>query len=377
MVPGADGGRFRGRLLQLQRLHYNRPPMPMHALDPAKYDLYTGLVEFSKEEQKESYAFFLEHKYPIFAEVRDEDVWYSAYAKNGKVYMIVLNRYETEQMVTIPLESDGGVVSVDGFTASRIYGGTETLSGNRTLNLTLEGSGAYVYEITPDEAVDFSVLKTTLADAAWAGQAIRDMEALGIVTGTSPSSFMPGKAILQGDFAAWLGAAMQTNVTAQSPDSEMTRQEMLDMCRAAFVAYGTDTSVMTSIQAELTNQIAAGHIAESGAVTCAEAAFVLQLVYTRKDVADTGFGVYNGETRLWTYTPGTFTIRYWGEMENAAVLAGLYREDQDGTPELITVFEPEKTQEGWSITLPEGTLIFKAFLWEANLRPYCQNILLK
>ncbi|MBQ7032680.1 MAG: S-layer homology domain-containing protein [Clostridia bacterium] len=351
------------------------PPTAMHQLDPAQYDLYTGLGEFAKEELGESYAFFLEHKYPVFAEGRGENVWYSAYVKNGKIYMIVLNRHETEQTVSIPLESDGGCISVGAFTGRRVYGGTENLSGNSALNLTLEGSGAYVYEITPAETMDFSMLKGTqfhdIADAAWAGQAIRDMEALGIVTGTAPSSFMPGKFITQKEFANWLAAAVPTDSEIQARESEMTRQEMLDMCITALSAYGASPQVLSLVETALEEQLAAGTISSGGSVSRVEAAYVLSVIYEQKDMEDSGFGLYDGETRLWKYTPGTFTLHMPEGLENPIVLVGVYSETLHGTPELVVLPDIEETEDGWRVTLPEGDFRFRAFLWNERLSPHC------
>ncbi|MBQ7032679.1 MAG: S-layer homology domain-containing protein [Clostridia bacterium] len=170
--------------------------------------LHEGLTEFAKEEMGESYAYFLEHKYPTFTEVRNNDEWHSAWVKDGAVYMVVLNRFEEQKAVSIPLTSDNGAVKIGAFIAQRIYGGTETLSGDGTLSITLEPSAAYVYKITPSAAVDFSSLKTTkfhdLDTHSWAAQEIRDMEALGLIRGTSESSFMPGRNITRAEFAEFL-----------------------------------------------------------------------------------------------------------------------------------------------------------------------------
>ncbi len=351
------------------------PPTPMHALDPAKYDLYTGLVEFAKEEQKESYAFFLEHKYPVFAEVRDEDVWYSAYVKEGKVYMIVLNRYETEKTVDIPLESDGEVVSVGAYTAKGIYGGTETLSGSGILHLTLAGSGAHVYEITPTAAVDFSPLKTTqfhdLGGVSWAGHAIRTLAAEGIVSGTSPSSFMPDRRVTQSEFAAWLGGAFGTSVTAG--DGELTRQQMLELCAPVLAAYGAAPSSMATLLRALKAQVQSGNIAAEGNVTRAEAAFTVWLARSLRDAEGTSFGVYNGDAMLWRYTPGTYTIRHTEAVTGYTVRAALYQRTDAGV-EFTGFLQTEETEDGWEVTLPEGDHILKVFLWNAEMQPLGMHV---
>ncbi len=346
------------------------PPTAMHQLDPARYDLYTGLKEFAKAELGESYAYYLEHKYPVFAEVRDEDVWYSAYVKDGKVYMIVLNRYEEEKTVDIPLKSDGAVISIGAYTAKGIYGGTEVLSGNGNLHLTLAGSGAHVYEITPTAVVDFSSLKTTqfhdLGRASWAGQAIRELEADGIVTGTSPSSFMPNRKVTRREFATWLCGAFGEAVVTD--DGALTREQMLELCAPVLAAYGAAPSVMSEIAATLNKQIQSGNIAAEGTVTRAEAAFTVWLARTLRDAAGSSFGVYNGDAMLWSYAPGTYIIRHAEVVTGYTLRAALYQGTDTGL-EFTGFLQTAETEDGWRVTLPEGDYTLKVFLWNAEMQP--------
>ncbi len=353
------------------------PPTPMHALDPAKYDLYTGLMTFAEEEQKESYAFFLEHKYPVFREGREENAWYTSYVKNNRVYAIILNRFEEERTVTIPLRSDGGSVTIGGFTAERIYGGEETIHGSGSLTVTLEASGAYVYEITPSENTDFSGLKTTqfhdLAEAAWAGEAIREMENAGFITGTSPSSFRPCEKVTHGTLAAWLQNAFGVTLEAENGEGELTRREMLELCAQALSKYGAAPSVMAEITAALDAEEQAGNIASADAVTRAEAAFTVWLAWSKRDNAGTGFGVYDGETMLWKYTPGTYMIRCPADVTAASIWAALYHKTGAVT-ELAGFPDIQETEGGWQVTLPAGDYVLKVFLWDAELQPLKEKI---
>ncbi|MBE7063010.1 MAG: hypothetical protein E7390_04365 [Ruminococcaceae bacterium] len=147
--------------------------------------LYAGLTAFAASELSESYDYFLRREYPVFAEDRGEDAWYSAFVKNNKLYLFVINRFEAERQISIPLVSDGGDVEITNFTATRIYGGTETKTGNNTLNLILEPSAAYVYEITPDTTVNLSPLLSSncrdLSGYPWVASAVRQMESLGFL----------------------------------------------------------------------------------------------------------------------------------------------------------------------------------------------------
>jgi len=224
------------------------PKTPLH-----NTPLYAGLEEFHKAEQGESYDFFLNHKYPVFAESRGADEWHSAYVKDGKVRIIVVNRFEEERTVSIPLTSDNGAVTIGAFTAERIYGGSETLSGDGTLNITLEPSAAYVYEITPAEDVDLSSFKTTLFHDLdthpWAAQEIRDMEALGIIRGTSESAFMPGKNITRAEFAEFL-----INTLGLSSDStEIFADVNPDAPYAKAIAIGKALGVLKGVGGDAYN----------------------------------------------------------------------------------------------------------------------------
>jgi len=303
--------------------------------------LHEGLTEFAKEEMGESYAYFLEHKYPTFTEVRNNDEWHSAWVKDGAVYMVILNRFEEQKTVSIPLTSDNGAVSIGAFTAQRIYGGTETVSGDGTLNITLEPSAAYVYKIAPSAAVDFSSLKTTkfhdLDTHSWAAQEIRDMEALGLIRGTSESSFMPGRNITRAEFAEFLintlgltsdstenfadvnpdapyakaiatgkalGVLQGVGDNAFNPNAEISRQDLMVICargmrlanklgaagEAAAVASFPDGSLIADyavadvsamVQDGVIKGNADGTINPLGNATRAEAALIMYRIYNK------------------------------------------------------------------------------------------------
>jgi len=170
--------------------------------------LWEGLCNFSKAEMGESYNYFFKGAYPVFADGRGEDAWYSAYVKDGKLRLLVLNRHESETTVTIPLKNDSGTITVGDFTAEAIYGGSGAVTGNGSLAVTLPQSAVVVYEITTPEPVDFSELNATkfrdLETHTWAADSVRELENKGIITGVTPVSYAPGIRITRGDFAMFL-----------------------------------------------------------------------------------------------------------------------------------------------------------------------------
>ncbi|MBE7024761.1 MAG: hypothetical protein E7408_01740 [Ruminococcaceae bacterium] len=181
-----------------------------NVIDLNESDIWPGMVEFKNAEMQESYDLFLKQKYPIFSSFWKTDVpiW-TAYVKDGKVSIIVINPNNVEDSVSIPLVSDGGTVSITGFTANVKYGGSGTVaSAGSTLDLTLAPNAALVYEITPNTATDFSGLYATkyrdLQDYPWAAEQIRRLENKGIVNDMTAASYAPEKKITRGDFAMFL-----------------------------------------------------------------------------------------------------------------------------------------------------------------------------
>ncbi len=306
-------------------------------------DLWDGLVEFSKAEMAESYNYFLKGEYPVFADGRGEDAWYSAYVKDGKLRLIVLNRHESETAVTIPLKNDSGSITVGDFTAEAVYGGSGTVTGNGSLTVTLPQSAVIVYEITTSEAMDFSGQSATkfrdLEYHTWAADSIRELGNKGIVTGVTPISYEPGTKITRGDFAMFLintlGLTAETteNFVDVKPEyrfaeaiaigkalgilkgvgdnrfnpyTEISRQDMMVICaRGMRLARELDTDgntdilgsfsdtaliadyavldVAAMIRASIIKGNADGTINPTGNATRAETAVIMQRIQTWKD----------------------------------------------------------------------------------------------
>lgn len=305
--------------------------------------LWEGLCTFAAEEMEESYRYFVDGAYPVFGSGEAEDFRYSAYVKEGKVRIILLNRHESERTISVPLKSDGDAVQIGAFSAKRIYGGDDTVTGDGTLSVTLEPSAAYVYEITPASTVDFSMLSQTkirdLKGYSWANNAIRSLGGIGVIYGTTPISYAPGTKITRGDFAAFLINALE--LTADStdtfsdvqsdypfaeavrigkalgilkgvgdnrfnPHAEISRQDMMVICArgmrlakeldtngnmdildgfqdAALIADYAVLDVATMIRASIIKGNADGTINPLGNATRAETAVIMQRIKTWKD----------------------------------------------------------------------------------------------
>ncbi len=174
----------------------------------AELDIWPELKAFGEDEAREALAYFVSEKYPVFNNYRSDGVSWSSYVKDGKVRMIVLNRENKEKTVSIPLKSDGGTAVIEGFNGTLIYGGSGDVSGNGILELTIEPNGIYVYEITPQNVVDFSKLNPIMESRdlgahPWAAEAVRELEKLGIAN-VDGAAYRPGEAITRGEFAHFL-----------------------------------------------------------------------------------------------------------------------------------------------------------------------------
>lgn len=305
--------------------------------------LWEGLCTFAGEEMEESYRYFVDGAYPVFGGGETEDFRYSAYVKDGKVRIILLNRHESEKTASIPLISDGDAVQIGAFSAKRIWGGQDTVTGDGTLSVTLEPSAAYVYEVTPASAVDFSALSKTkfrdLKGYSWANNAIRSLGESGTIYGTTPISYAPGAKITRGDFAAFLintlgltadstdtfadvrndypfadavrigkalGILKGVGDNCFNPHAEISRQDMMVICArgmrlsreldtdgstdildtfsdAALIADYAVLDVAAMIRSSIIKGNADGTINPAGNATRAETAVIMQRIQTWKD----------------------------------------------------------------------------------------------
>ncbi len=172
--------------------------------------LYNALREYGTREKQITYDHFVFNKSPEFNEFRGDEYWYSSWVADGSVYMVVLGmKLDQKKEVCIPLESFAGDVKIGAYTAEVIAGrSAETIRGNGTFDMTVNGIEAVLYKITPDEPVDFSPLGITkfedLENHNWARQQIAHLDSLGIVDGRSDWEYAPAENITRAEFAAFL-----------------------------------------------------------------------------------------------------------------------------------------------------------------------------
>ena len=131
--------------------------------EPIGEELWQGLIDFKNKEFDISYDHYGDGEGTQFNRKVDLNAGYiydSWVDKYGTMYLVVLNTLNNKPVdVSIPLTSDNGKVSLAGFTATPINGDDATITGNGTLNVTLDaGNQTILYKITPSTNVDFSNL---------------------------------------------------------------------------------------------------------------------------------------------------------------------------------------------------------------------------
>lgn len=128
-------------------------------------EMAKGIAEFAAKEQDIMFDYFIDKEYPTFnSNVNGlENMRYVSFLKDGKIYMVVLNKKEFEaQTVSVPLKSDNGAVTISSYTAEGYAGGAEDITTavtTGTLDVTLEPGAAAVYIITPSEAISAEALQ--------------------------------------------------------------------------------------------------------------------------------------------------------------------------------------------------------------------------
>ncbi|MBE7025809.1 MAG: hypothetical protein E7408_07140 [Ruminococcaceae bacterium] len=171
-------------------------------------NLWQEMQTVYETEYKDATAAFLEGKYPIYLEMKNDAVHAKSYVKDGTIYLVALNRTAAEQSVTIPLSSGDGSLTVGGFTASVVGGNTDTVSGNGKLIYTLPAMGAVRFEITPQSTMDFSSLSperfVDINGFGWAREQIEDLCSEGYMEGKTYQSFAPDRSMTETEAATLL-----------------------------------------------------------------------------------------------------------------------------------------------------------------------------
>ncbi|MBE7024778.1 MAG: S-layer homology domain-containing protein [Ruminococcaceae bacterium] len=219
-------------------------------------DEWDGLCEFAEWELTFLFDATVNRKYPMLNEEKTDTVWWRTYVKDGKIYAAILNRrVEATNTAIVSLSDFDGGHTAAGYTAKRIAGGTaETVEVTDSIfRKDLEGMAAYLYEITPNNTVDFSDLETTkyrdLTGYNWAYTAILAMEKAGVVNDNTAVSFAPGKNITRGDFAYFLIRALGLTSNA----SENFDDVPLDAPYAKEIAAGKKLGILNGVGENLFN----------------------------------------------------------------------------------------------------------------------------
>jgi len=122
--------------------------------------LWDGITEFNRLEKEGAFGHFIEKKYPPFMDYRGNEAWYRAYVKDGAVYVIVLNRDNTNKTVPVCMNSYNGEICLEGFTVTLVAGDetySQTVDGN-VFSAAIPANGVVLYKITPSKDVDFSMV---------------------------------------------------------------------------------------------------------------------------------------------------------------------------------------------------------------------------
>ncbi len=223
-------------------------------------DIWPYIDAFGRNEKDIMFEGFVFGDLPVFCEARNDTVWYTAFAKDGSLYIPVLNRQKTDVSYEIKLTSPSGM-QIGDFTGEVIGGiPAESFTGNGSFTAKVNAGGATMYKITPASA-DFSALLTTnfrdLYNYDWARQAIVKMENAGVATGITPTAFAPGKAITRGDFAMFLvnalGLDMEPGENFADVKENAKYSRAVAIGRAAGILKGVGDNLFNP-EAEITRQ---------------------------------------------------------------------------------------------------------------------------
>ncbi len=172
-------------------------------------ECWDGVIYMSDKLGDDWFGAFVTGEHPYFNGQETEEMYWRSYVIDGVLTLFVLNRGDGAKTLEIPLESFDGSVKIGAYTASADpISKKGTISGNGTFKVDMAERECAVFEITPSEAVDYSVLSVgpfrDLAGYNWARNAINTVDAKGIVNHTGPGRYSPSAQITRADFAMFL-----------------------------------------------------------------------------------------------------------------------------------------------------------------------------
>ena len=290
--------------------------------------------KWAKWERDFMFGCFVTGEYTFLNYERTKDVMWATFTDGKEIYAICLNREKSTPVTAeIPLVDGANTISVGDFTATRMTGKKETVTGNGTLSLSLEPWEAVVWKVTPETPIDASHIKASsfndIMYYPWAYNAIATLEEKCIVNRVSDTWFGPGENITRGDYAMFLVRALgltgsgenfaDVDPTAEyakelaigkasgvlngvgdnkfNPEAEITRQDMMTMTSRAMKLQGSaDLSAFSdawNIADYAASHVAAmvaeglikgnadGTINPKGNTTRAEAAVIMQRIINK------------------------------------------------------------------------------------------------
>ncbi|MBE7063538.1 MAG: hypothetical protein E7390_07125 [Ruminococcaceae bacterium] len=278
-----------------------------------KTDLWPALKEFAEVDFQMANEVFVSAEIPTFNEVRGEKYWYRSWEKDGKLYLIILNRdNNNETEAEIQLTSFDGSVTVGGFSGKIIAGGEGEASGNGVLKAKLQPCAAQLWELELSTPVDFSVSAPyTYFDMdayGWARSAAELMKEKGITYDPVSYNFRPGEKITRGDLAMFLVRSLGLTGT----ETESFDDVPADAHYAKELAIGKAAGILNGVgdnkfnpQAEITRQDMMTIISRGMALT--------------------------GETDLAAFSDSSLIADYALSHVKAMISSGLVKGNADGT----------------------------------------------
>ncbi len=198
-------------------------------------------VQYVGETREELFDAFVQNKYPLFNDKKDDGLWWKIYIKDNKANVVILNRGAAKD-AEIPLESYDGAVKIGDFNAvAYSVGNKPDITGNGTLSVHLEHGECAIYEVIPMNAIDFSPLKPDrfmdLTNYAWARAQINSVDEMEIVNKKGFRTYSPATSITRADFAYFLtralGISEELDDNQHDPYSEISRRDAVAMVEKA------------------------------------------------------------------------------------------------------------------------------------------------
>ncbi|MBQ7032277.1 MAG: S-layer homology domain-containing protein [Clostridia bacterium] len=278
-------------------------------------DLWPAVKEFKAVDLADDMAFkvFAGNEIPTFNDVRNEQYWYRSWEKDGKLYVVILNRSNEEtREAEIKLTSFDGSVTVGSFSGKIIAGGEGEDSGNGVLKATLQPCAAQLWELELSTPVDFSVSMPftyfDLGDYGWARDAAELMKEKGITYDPSQYYYRPGEKITRGDLAMFLVRSLGL----AGAEAENFDDVPADAHYAKDIAIGKAAGILNGVgdnkfnpQAEITRQDMMTIISRGMALT--------------------------GETDLAAFSDSSLIAEYALSHVKAMISSGLVKGNADGT----------------------------------------------